>query len=453
MTTIAAPLERPQVATASKPRPIGLTGFPVISWPSRPRGRLRLDDRVRSTSRTPNLYAAIAAALAFVALVWPIVRRGLIRRAALAALQLATVILVVVSADRAISAWEERALGSTASRPSPRRHSTCWATARGPSVVLLLLDHPDGLVPILPSMETLAVRPFLLCWLVWVVLRLVRNQGRVALAAAVGLAATVLVGLVRYVVLLAVYADHDEILAGFSGLACAGSLPLPLDHGAVPAPRRVRRGSRGPLARARTGRGSSLPTRALASRVWAILGAGAAVGGLMALAGLAGTFAPPGAEKPGRILIDDRFCGIWEPTARQLDTQWYGDFPTYSFTSLAEWLGKWYSVDANTTRPYDDELLSGYDVLILKTPEEPIPDAEVDAIDRFVRRGGGLLLVGDHTNLLGMGTHLNVLSARYGIQFRYDSVSDGVTGGFVDYVGPRIGRHVGALHVNASSSS
>ena len=77
-----------------------------------------------------------------------------------------------------------------------------------------------------------------------------------------------------------------------------------------------------------------------------------------------------------------------------------------------------------------------------------MPEAEVAAIDRFVRRGGGLLLVGDHTNLLGMGTHLNALSARYGIRFRYDSVSDGLTGGFVDDFGPRIGRHVGALHVD-----
>ncbi len=157
---------------------------------------------------------------------------------------------------------------------------------------------------------------------------------------------------------------------------------------------------------------------------------------------------PPGAEKAGRILADDRFCGIWEPTARQLDTGWYGDFPTYSFTSLAEWLGKWSSVDVNTTRTYDDQLLSGYDALVLKTPEEAIPDAEIDSIDRFVRRGGGLLLVGDHTSLLGMGTHLNALSAKHGIRFLYDSVSDGITGGFVDSVGPAIGRHVGALHVD-----
>ena len=123
---------------------------------------------------------------------------------------------------------------------------------------------------------------------------------------------------------------------------------------------------------------------------------------LATLAGFAGTLLPPGREgrpDPGRRPVL-RHLGA---DARQLDTEWYGDFPTYSFTSLAEWLGKWYAVDVNTSRVYDDELLSGYDVLILKTPEEPIPDAEIAAIDRFVRRGGGLLLVGDHTNLLGHG--------------------------------------------------
>ena len=184
------------------------------------------------------------------------------------------------------------------------------------------------------------------------------------------------------------------------------------------------------------------------SRMRAFFTSSALIAGLGGVTGLAWTFVPPGTEKAGRVLIDDRFCGIWEPTARQLDTGWYGDFTTYSFTSLAEWLGKWFSVDANTSRPYDDELLSRYDVLIIKTPEEPIPDSEADAIDRFVRQGGGLLLVGDHTNLLGMGTHLNALCAKHGIRFRYDSVSDGPTGGFVDYVGPRLGRHPGALHVD-----
>ncbi len=114
----------------------------------------------------------------------------------------------------------------------------------------------------------------------------------------------------------------------------------------------------------------------------------AAMAVLSASAALAWEFVPPGPGKAGRILIDDRFCGIWEPTARQLDTAWYGDFPTYSFTSLAEWLGKWFLIDVNTSKPYDDELLSRYDTLIFKTPEEPIPDAAAAAIDRFVRQVG-----------------------------------------------------------------
>ena len=54
------------------------------------------------------------------------------------------------------------------------------------------------------------------------------------------------------------------------------------------------------------------------------------------------------------------------------------------------------------------------------TPEPAITWVEIPvgpaaaAIDRFVHNGGGLLLVGDHTNLLGMGTHHSLFSvARY----------------------------------------
>ena len=186
---------------------------------------------------------------------------------------------------------------------------------------------------------------------------------------------------------------------------------------------------------------SSLPVRQVAMRI-------AVATGLGLLVGLTGTLEPPGKLKAGRILIDDRFCGVWEPTARLLDTKWYGDFSTYSFSSLAEWLGHWYSVDVNTNRTYTDEILSHYDILILKTPSQPISEIERQAIDRFVTAGGGLLLVGDHTNLLVSGTHLNTLCSRYGIRFRYDSVSDASTGGFVDYYGPAVGRNIGSIDVD-----
>jgi hypothetical protein len=392
----------------------------------------------------PVTWAAVAAVLALFGLTWPIARRGLLKRAAMSVVELATLVAVIAAADRAVSAWEERAprfaAASSVASGALNLLGDRAAAERG----LLLLDHPDGLVTIVPSMEKLAVRPLLLFGIAWVVLWLVRDFRRASVAAGVGLAAVLLVGMLRYVVLLAVYAETDDILAGLTGVMALDQFASPWITGGFLV---------------LTGLGADVAARWLLAdsepvplsprpRAPAIVAAGAIVAVTAALAGFAGTFVPPGKEKPGRILIDDRYCGIWEPTARQLDTEWYGDFPTYSFTSLAEWLGKWYEVDVNTSRAYDDELLSGYDVLILKTPEEPIPDAEIAAIDRFARRGGGLLLVGDHTNLLGMGTHLNALSARHGIRFRYDSVSDGPTGGFVDAFGPRIGRHPGALHVD-----
>jgi hypothetical protein len=388
------------------------------------------------------VWTSLAAVLAFAVLLRPLVRRALVRRAGLAPIEIAAVILVLFTADRALGAWEEHAprLATASTVASGALNLVGYHTAaeRG----LLLIDHPDGLVTVVPSVEKLALRVFLLFWLGWFALRLVRGHRQMIVCALVGLAATLLVALARYVVLLAVYIEHDNILSAGAGQSALDLFSSPwitcpfLLLAGLAADRACRL-----IPDAHAAQAPAEPS----ARKWPA--SAAAITLLGAAMGFAWTLVPAGKEKSGRILIDDRFCGIWEPTARQLDTEWYGDFPTYSFTSLAEWLGKWYSVDANTTRPYDDELLSHYDVLIIKTPEEPIPGAENAAIERFVCRGGGLLLVGDHTNLLGMGTHLNALSAKHGIQFRYDSVSDALTGGFVNCSPPSIGRHLGALHV------
>ncbi len=374
------------------------------------------------------VWTSVAAVLALVLLVRPIERRELFQRMCLAPFQIGVVLTALFSADRALAAWEEHAPAF----PAASALASISLNAIGYQVAaergMLLLNHPEGLVTIVPSMEKLAVRPLMLFWIAWVALQLLRNYRGMMVSPIVVLSTTLLVGLTRYIALVAAYVEHDGILSGGAGQSALDLFTSPwitcffLVVAGLTADRAGRLLAKGGETPA--------PARLPARR---IVNSAAVIGLLSAGTGLAFCFVPPGTEKPGRILIDDRFCGIWEPTARQLDTEWYGDFPTYSFTSLAEWLGKWYSVDANTTRPYDDELLSHYEVLIIKTPEEPIPDAEQAAIERFVRRGGGLLLVGDHTNLLGMGTHLNALSDKHGIRFRYDSVSDGVTGGFVDW--------------------
>jgi hypothetical protein len=391
-----------------------------------------------------ELWSIVSAAFVLGILIWPTARPGLLRRVALAFLLLVTLVAALATADRVISAWEERCprFGAVSSVANGALNLLGYraATERG----LLMLDHPDGVVTVVPSMEKLAARPFLLFGCAWVALWLARDHRRAAAASLVGLACLIAVALIRYVALVLVYAEHDNILAGSHGVAALEWFASPW----VTCGFLILVGWLAGRA-ARKLPGEAPPEREVGlvrPRAWSLIISGTSVAALFGLAGFAGTYSPPGAVKGGRILVDDRFCGIWEPTARQLDTEWYGDFATYSFTSLAEWLGRWYAVDVNTSRPYDDKLLAGHDVLIIKTPEEPIPEAE--AIDRFVHRGGGLLLVGDHTNLLGMGTHLNALSARYGIRFRYDSVSDGLTGGFVDVFGPLVGRHVGALHVD-----
>ncbi len=49
---------------------------------------------------------------------------------------------------------------------------------------------------------------------------------------------------------------------------------------------------------------------------------------------------------------------------------------------------------------------------------------EIEAIERFVEQGGGLLLVGEHTNVFNTGTHINDIAKVFGFSFRYDCLFD-----------------------------
>ncbi len=306
----------------------------------------------------------------------------------------------------------------------------------------LHIVHPEGLLTICPSCDKLSIRPLVELWCLWMVLRIVLDRRRLLTCAAMGALTLFIAALVRFAACVLVYVEYDNILEGHGGYDALSLFSDPaVDAIALIASGMVLE----VICRRLLSKTRFEPPVALPIRSAVLYFAGSL--GLAMLVGFAGACTPPGPQKSGRILFDDRFCGVWEPTARLLDTEWYGDFSTYSFSSLAEWLGHWFVVDVNTRLPYTSELLSRYDILILKTPVQPIPEAERKAIDRFVTSGGGLLLVGDHTNLLGMGTHLNSLCAKHGIRFRYDSVSDAMTGGFVDYFAPSIGRHAGALHV------
>jgi hypothetical protein len=133
-------------------------------------------------------------------------------------------------------------------------------------------------------------------------------------------------------------------------------------------------------------------------------------------------FVDPGERKQGRILIDEKHSN-WEWTTEEFNTTWYGERSTYNYYSLAQFLKYYYHVDQKA-EDITDALLAEYDILFIKTPTEPFSETEIVAIKRFVERGGGLLLIGDHTNVFGITTNLNPLASQFGAAFRYDGQYD-----------------------------
>ena len=155
----------------------------------------------------------------------------------------------------------------------------------------------------------------------------------------------------------------------------------------------------------------------------------------------AAIFQDPGIKKDGRVLVDD-IHSRWEPSTLKLDKDWYGEGSTYNAYSMIEWLKDNYHVDRIVSSSFKDlnvsgatkvvpdiisdnltyDILKNYDILIIETPSRYEPK-EIDAIIRFVENGGGLFLIGDHTNLGGTGTNLNQISKWFGIEFGFDSIN------------------------------
>jgi len=143
---------------------------------------------------------------------------------------------------------------------------------------------------------------------------------------------------------------------------------------------------------------------------------------------------PSGPRKQGRILIDE-YHSEWERTDRPYDTNWYGRGSGYNYACIYDYASRLYTMD-RPTNPVGPNTLKSWDVLVVKVPGDdpetkdstpPVPryePGEISYIEQFVRDGGGLLLVGEHTNFSQTGVHLNDIAHRFGLRFRYDCVFD-----------------------------
>jgi hypothetical protein len=131
---------------------------------------------------------------------------------------------------------------------------------------------------------------------------------------------------------------------------------------------------------------------------------------------------PVGRRKAGRLIIDERHS-TWEPMDKPYDTTWYGNSSGYNYACLYDYLSRFYEV-SRLAEPLDEAALRNCDVLMLKVPTSAYTRQEVDAVRRFVEGGGGLMLIGEHTDVFGTGVHLNQIAQEFGFRFRYDIVFD-----------------------------
>jgi uncharacterized protein DUF4350 len=155
---------------------------------------------------------------------------------------------------------------------------------------------------------------------------------------------------------------------------------------------------------------------------------------------------PVGKPKGGRVVFVERHSE-WEPTDRAYDTESFGHDPSYSYTAIYNYCQQYFDVSRLTEdEPIDAARLGDCDVLVIKTPTQPYSPEELRAVHRFVARGGGLLLVGEHTDFMRMGTCLNQIASPFGFKFRPDNLF-AVDEPYIQHVAPRRFPHPSVRNV------
>jgi Family of unknown function (DUF6421)/Domain of unknown function (DUF4350) len=137
-----------------------------------------------------------------------------------------------------------------------------------------------------------------------------------------------------------------------------------------------------------------------------------------------------------RVVFDEAHSEAWTirpELARAMQPSHPGD-SSYALAAEAL-LERDFDVAANVDQPLSADTLERCDVLVIAHPSEPVWERttgtgsprlsaeEIDAIDAFVRAGGGLIVLGE-TEQEKYGNNLNELLARFGVRLENDTVQD-----------------------------
>lgn len=131
---------------------------------------------------------------------------------------------------------------------------------------------------------------------------------------------------------------------------------------------------------------------------------------------------PTGTMKSGKVVFSSHHTQ-WSPTNRPYDRDWYGADSGYNYACLKRLFGKFHPV-VETNKALEAEDLADASILVVYVPDKAFTEKELEHIHNFVRTGGGLFLVGDHTNVFGSTSNLNDLCGRFGFQYRDDVLFD-----------------------------
>ncbi len=119
---------------------------------------------------------------------------------------------------------------------------------------------------------------------------------------------------------------------------------------------------------------------------------------------------PLGQIKTGKIAYDGYH--------HKLDSAFFeNDTITHSTLRYLNTVGYETTILNTTISP---ESLKDVSILVLETPEEKYSPQEIEYITDFVRNGGGLFVLGDHTNIMDCYIDLNPILETFGLHLNFD---------------------------------
>jgi hypothetical protein len=126
----------------------------------------------------------------------------------------------------------------------------------------------------------------------------------------------------------------------------------------------------------------------------------------------------PGAPRPrGRVvLVNSRWIDFQAPRPGA-----HGIASSGMFGLLGRYLARQGHRMEVVQRPVTAAALSGASIVMVPLPDAAFDPDEKAALDRFVRRGASMLVLADHTDLLGTMEAINALTGPYGARVRFDS--------------------------------